>query len=462
MVLLTKTTAKVAGEFALGTVTGIMSHMGLADMQQRVVTAIVSVIEEAFFTKINGTFHSKLVALAAQESNPDTFHTRCQEIKQKIHMTHGSLLSQVFDQLHSQVVLSLNDTYNKMANDLSKSKMAVGTGEKVAIMVDKASSVVQKRLKFANAVSTLVQLVDIEERSSTTQVQDVDKSIVEYELNDIKQYLKETIKKHFQQKLTSASENMIKGSLRKIASAGKLCAKAGVQNAFNGRTSSQVVRDLQLKRRRKIYDVQTHGTIPISSGSTTPSRPRTQAQKKQQAYEVKRERFQHTVIKPKHIVMYAKMSRALQLLGSSKLLKDPYNHSTSVCQFKSQWFLNFSIVEKDVGAAETRHKMLLDTSVTETMKPTLPKLLQFQVPRKVGPKYYDFGIILLNDEDGTHLNCIEFDCGRDCEKIVRTILSTWLEGDGKPVTWSALIETLRSFNIDNLDKLADKIHTDLQ
>ena len=236
-------------------------------------------------------------------------------------MTHGSLLSQVFDQLHSQVVLSLNDTYNKMANDLSKSKMAVGTGEKVAIMVDKASSVVQNRLKFANAVSTLVQLVDIEERSFTTQVHDVDKSIVEYELNDIKQYLKETIKKHFQQKLTSASENMIKGSLRKIASAGKLCAKAGVQNAFNGRTSSQVVRDLQLKRRRKIYDVQTHGTIPISSGSTTPSRPRTQAQKKQQAYEVKRERFQHTVIKPKHIiVMYAKMSRALQLLGSSKLL----------------------------------------------------------------------------------------------------------------------------------------------
>ena len=83
LVLLTKTTAKVAGEFALGTVTGIMSHMGLADMQQRVVTAIVSVIEEAFFTKINGTFHSNLVALAAQESNPDTFHTRCQEIKQK-------------------------------------------------------------------------------------------------------------------------------------------------------------------------------------------------------------------------------------------------------------------------------------------------------------------------------------------------------------------------------------------
>ena len=71
------------------------------------------------------------------------------------------------------------------------------------------------------------------------------------------------------------------------------------------------------------------------------------------------------------------------LLGRSKLLKDPHNHSTSVCQFKSQWFLNFSIVEKDVGAAETRHKMLLDTSVTETMKPSLPKLLQFQVPRKL-------------------------------------------------------------------------------
>ena len=109
----TKTTAKVAGEFALGTVRVIMSHMDLVDMQQRVVTAIVSVIEEALFTKVNGPLHSKLVALAAQESNPDTFHARCQEIKHKIHLTHGSLLPQVFDQLHSQVVLSLNDTYNK-------------------------------------------------------------------------------------------------------------------------------------------------------------------------------------------------------------------------------------------------------------------------------------------------------------------------------------------------------------
>ena len=207
---------------------------------------------------------------------------------------------QVFDQLHFQVVLSLNDTYNKMANELSKSKskliMAVCTGEKVAIMVDKASSAVQKRLNVANAVITLVQLVDIEERSSTTQVHTVDKSIVEYELNDIKQY---SIQKHFQQKLTSASENMIKGSLKKISLAGKLCAKAGVQNAFNGRTSSQVVRDLQFKRRKDVYGVRTHGTIPIPSGSTTPSRPRTQAQKKQQTYELRRERFQHTVVKTK-------------------------------------------------------------------------------------------------------------------------------------------------------------------
>ena len=49
----------------------------------------------------------------------------------------------------------------KMENELSKSKskliMAVCTGEKVAIMVDKASSAVQKRLNVANAVITLVQ-----------------------------------------------------------------------------------------------------------------------------------------------------------------------------------------------------------------------------------------------------------------------------------------------------------------
>ena len=139
--------------------------------------------------------------------------------------------------------------------------------------------------------------------------------------------------------------------------------------------------------------------------------------------------------------------------------REPHNHSASVYQFKSQWMLNCSIVESDVGAAEKKHIMWLDTSLTETMKPSMPKLLQFNVPTKVGSKYYNFGVILLNDEDGCLLDVIENDCLGKCEHIVRKILFTWIQGTGKPVTWNALIETLRHCN---LNKLADQIHTKMQ
>ena len=139
--------------------------------------------------------------------------------------------------------------------------------------------------------------------------------------------------------------------------------------------------------------------------------------------------------------------------------REPHNHSASVYQFKSQWMLNCSIVESDVGAAEKKHIMWLDTSVTEAMKPSLPKLLQFNVPTKIVSKYYEFGILLLNDEDGCLLDVMENDCLGKCERIVRKILSTWIQGRGKPVTWNALIETLRSCDLNDL---ADKIHEKMQ
>ena len=139
--------------------------------------------------------------------------------------------------------------------------------------------------------------------------------------------------------------------------------------------------------------------------------------------------------------------------------REPHNHSASVYQFKSQWMLNCSIVEKDVGAAEKKHIMWLDTSVTETVKPSLPKLLQFKLPQKVGICYSDFGIILLNDEDGSLVETMEADCSRQCQSIVRKILMCWLRGGGKPVTWKSLIETLQSCN---LNELADQIHTKMQ
>ena len=139
--------------------------------------------------------------------------------------------------------------------------------------------------------------------------------------------------------------------------------------------------------------------------------------------------------------------------------RKPHAHSASIYQFNSKWFLHCCVSEKDVGAAEKKHIIWLDTPVAETTKPSLPKLLQFKVPQKVGTNYLNFGIFLLNDEDGSQIQVIDNDCNGKCERIVCMILSDWLQGKGKPVTWKELIETLRDCD---LNELADTIQEKTQ
>ena len=87
-------------------------------------------------------------------------------------------------------------------------------------------------------------------------------------------------------------------------------------------------------------------------------------------------------------------------------------------------------------------------------RPTLPDLLRLKVPQEVGVHYTTFGILLLNDELGSRVDCIEEECRGKPEKICRKILQEWLEGKGLPVTWETLIQTLRN---TELSTLADQI-----
>ena len=124
----------------------------------------------------------------------------------------------------------------------------------------------------------------------------------------------------------------------------------------------------------------------------------------------------------------------------------------------SKKFLRCSKTGKNAGPVERKHRLWLDTPVTETMKPSLPKLLHFKVHQKVADCYRSFGIILLNDEDGCYLAELENDCQGKCEPIILKILSDWIRGKGKPVTRTAIIETLRSCDLNDLaDHMNEKM-----
>ena len=125
----------------------------------------------------------------------------------------------------------------------------------------------------------------------------------------------------------------------------------------------------------------------------------------------------------------------------------------------SKWHLRCSKTERSVGAALEKHTMWLDTPVTEVDKPSLPKLLTFKVPEKVGARFEGFGCLLLNDDDGCIMEVIEHDCQGQCKCIVQKTLSEWLRGKGKPVTWKVLTDTLRECE---LTTLADVIQENTQ
>ena len=135
--------------------------------------------------------------------------------------------------------------------------------------------------------------------------------------------------------------------------------------------------------------------------------------------------------------------------------KEPHSHSASSFLFKKRWFLQCSKTKKSVGAALEQHTMWLDTPVAEKEKPSLPKLLDLDVPTKVGAHYREFGIFLLSDKDGCLVDVIENDCLGKSQRITLKILQEWLQGKGGELPmWQTLVQTLRRCK---LTVLADQI-----
>ena len=89
--------------------------------------------------------------------------------------------------------------------------------------------------------------------------------------------------------------------------------------------------------------------------------------------------------------------------------------------------------------------------------PTLPQLLELDIPLHVADKYESFGIFLLND-NGSTINSIKSDCHYITADITTAILKKWLQGVSMDVTWESLVEVLRKCK---LFSLADNIQEEL-
>ena len=82
-------------------------------------------------------------------------------------------------------------------------------------------------------------------------------------------------------------------------------------------------------------------------------------------------------------------------------------------------------------------------------RPNLIKLLNFpgkngniNIPEHIGTMYFKFGVLLLNDETGAEVRAIATQYQNNAEQINLEILSRWIEGKGKPLSWNTLIDIL--------------------
>ena len=136
--------------------------------------------------------------------------------------------------------------------------------------------------------------------------------------------------------------------------------------------------------------------------------------------------------------------------------RESLSHFASPDLFNSKWHLYCSITYECVGPATDHHLLWLDTPVTETETPSLPKLLELDIHKDVGPNFNSFGTFLLRDKTGMVVKTIEND-QRTAHNITLQILQEWLIGRGESITWQSLVQALRSSDLNVLaDRVADK------
>ena len=78
------------------------------------------------------------------------------------------------------------------------------------------------------------------------------------------------------------------------------------------------------------------------------------------------------------------------------------------------------------------------------------KPTSFSIPKRIGTKFMQFGILLLNDDMGQWVESIALKHRSDCERINLEILKEWLKGAGQPVNWRTLVGVLRDIRDEML------------
>ena len=126
---------------------------------------------------------------------------------------------------------------------------------------------------------------------------------------------------------------------------------------------------------------------------------------------------------------------------------------TEVCHFATFTKNNMLICsESSIFKPDMKQSMWIGVSESDNYKPNLTKLVDLEIPRRVGANYTKFGILLLNDSKGDRVETIEKDCHYKSEAIVLRILCEWLREQPTPATRKNLVDILIKCDLKSIAK----------
>ena len=109
--------------------------------------------------------------------------------------------------------------------------------------------------------------------------------------------------------------------------------------------------------------------------------------------------------------------------------------------------------------------LLIDTGITPAptsmSRPSLTGLMcikgkdrDMNLIDEISSKYWEFGVQLLNDEDGNYTSGIVDQFRGDFKSINLRILTEWINGrkNAKPCTWWSLVETLSDIGLKKIGR----------
>ena len=90
--------------------------------------------------------------------------------------------------------------------------------------------------------------------------------------------------------------------------------------------------------------------------------------------------------------------------------------------------------------------------------PTLREFIRFpmgsgkvNLAQEIGTSYEDFGILLLEDDNGDRTDAIVREFGKKAEDVNKRIFRLWVKGEGlQPVSWATLVDVLQDMRLDTL------------